>query len=110
MASSVQRISLLYGFKTIQQMARAKEIIDCVRQSLASFGIAFIIILLIMTSSLLSDFHRFAYASVTRAFFFQSEILAPEFVLISGILHILKSADLISFASVPLRCRIFSIH
>ena len=31
--SSVQRISLLYGFKTVQQTARAKEIIEGVNSS-----------------------------------------------------------------------------
>ena len=63
--SSVQRISLLYGFKTVQQTARAKEIIEGVKQSsFNSFGMAFIIILLIMTSSVSLAFHKFVYASI----------------------------------------------
>src|SRR5205823_4294812 len=99
--SSVQRISLLYGFKTVQQTARAKEIIEGVKQfSSNSFGMAFIIILLIMTSSVSLAFHKFVYASVTRGSFFQSAIFElAAFVLISGIPYILKSAFLISFAS-----------
>ncbi|PKB98855.1 hypothetical protein RhiirA5_366769 [Rhizophagus irregularis] len=109
MASSVHLISSLCGFKTIQQTARANEIIEGVKQfSLDSFGIAFIIIPLITKSPVLSTFHKFAYASVTQGLFFQSVIFAPEFVLISGILHVLKSVALISFASIPRRFFILS--
>ena len=82
--SSLHLISSVCGFKTTQHTARVKEINEGAKQLFFdSFGMAFVIILLMLTKLLSSESHMFEYASITQGEFFHSPIFEPAFDLIS---------------------------
>ena len=95
---SLHLISSVCGFKTTQHTARAKAINEKDKQlSFAFFGMAFMMIFLMLTKLLLSVSQIFEYASITQEDFFHSPIFEPAFDLISGIFITLNNADFISF-------------
>src|ERR1051325_2267255 len=105
MDSSVHLISSLYGFKTTQHTARVKAIIEGVKQlSFDSFGMAFVMILLITIRPLSFESQRLEYALITWADSFHSLIFSlAAFDLISEISKILNKEFFISFDNEPRR-------